>query len=423
MPRRYSLAFYFALLLGLSLQAVALPTGGVNFTVDLATVIVYTALFGLTQRVLYFPRPLTLMMTWLLMSVAWGAFLWLNGALFDPPRFALHSARFLLYVGFAITLFTHIVNHPERLGNIEKAIVYVGIAQGLYGLYQFLALHLGLPFADLRTLARGSTFARDLGDLTIDRIYSSFREPSNFGEFLAVWLFLVFGIYRTRPGLKQVAFISMLLMGSALVLTLSRGAILAFIAGFLIFLAAEAMKGEWKMLLKATALISTVGVLWLFSGGGSYLLSTFSVEDGDQSVLTRWGVYSTFLNNMGDHWLLGHGLGQFEAMFYSLGGTIWGPQSNYIYLVSNCGVIGSVLLLCSFMWTLATGGFRDEKVVLVKIAVIVSVIHGASLVNLHMAATWFLFAYLSSLIAVDNRARYQRVPRVQQAWGIHGALR
>lgn len=171
----------------------------------------------------YLTLPLTLLLTLCWVGVATGI---------DPPLVAYQSLRLTMFFG----LYFYLINFPPAPGWVAAPLALAVLREASIALAQFGSQSsVGLAAwgeLSLNPLLDGTSIVRD-GTLRILRAYGLTDHPNLLGGFLAFALILILGYYfvtaHTRA--RYLLLVPLALGSAALVLTFSRAAVLATLAG------------------------------------------------------------------------------------------------------------------------------------------------------------------------------------------------
>ena len=185
--------------------------------------------------------------------------------------------------------------------------------------------------------------------------YGPFVNKNHFAGFIGMIIPFSIGIaLRARRLEKKIMFAFFgVTMTISLFFSLSRGGIISFFAGVLVFSLMVFMKGVSRKKLIPIVLFSLVLAIYLLFLGVSPIIERFSQSEvSGVQRLTAWqGALSAFR----DYSLLGSGLGTFRYIF-----KIYQPEGLYLYwthahndyleLLLEFGIVGTVLVVI-FLFT------------------------------------------------------------------------
>lgn len=243
------------------------------------------------------------------------------------------SHLFVYAMAFSIPAFG-MINGKERIYTPIKILSFCGFALALFGIIQFATWNGKIYW--FRELTQGGS------------PFGPFVNRNHFAGFVGMIIPLSLGIaFMSRTIEKKVmyAFLSVV-MAIALFFSLSRGGIISFLGGIVIFSLVVFTKTLSKKRLIPVFFFLAVLAVYLFFLGMSPVIERFaSTEVSNEQRLVAWqGVISAFK----DYPLFGSGLGTFEYVFkvYKPGGLylLWDHAHNdYLELLLEVGIIGVVI--------------------------------------------------------------------------------
>jgi O-antigen ligase len=303
-------------------------------------------------------------------SVAWwktdlgGDRVWfaLSADPFETRVFAFRMAALVL-VAMLVIRFT---SSPRRLSILVHAVIAVAIGTALFGIARQAMQH-----ADGFVLSR----------LNLEQGFAQFINKNHFAFLVEIALGLIIGLAFMRRGRRDriLVYLSpLLLLGAAIILSRSRGGLLAIavqlIFAALLFVNSRAVGrrdrlnqrrwARWTRSLLVTAVavgvllvIIVAGVAWL---GGDQLTTgvetaTAEMAGGDQSEMheaaRRRDIWRASWLMFKAHSIAGAGLGGFWAevpVYHSASGVSTPQQAHndYLELLASGGVLGAAL----FVW-------------------------------------------------------------------------
>lgn len=195
-----------------------------------------------------------------------------------------------------------------------------------------------------------------------------FVHPVVFGEQMALAA-LGGACVLLRPTLKAsrgaaAAFTAVIF--AALVLSQTRMALLAALAGFAAVALLEPRARRWT--LPALLAVAAVAAAWEFlPNGGRTISSLFAAYDPKNPHQARWALWDAALRMFRDHPLLGVGPGGYHRLFPSYhagsldGESGWGSAHNlYLHQLAERGALGAAALLF-LCWTLFARTVRAAR--------------------------------------------------------------
>ena len=341
------------------------------------------------------------------------------GATFDPQatRVALLEIAGLV-VYFAATL--AFIDSPKRLKLMARLVVIFGFLLAVYGLMQH--------FVNPRTIfwLREPKQAEPFGPYVNRHHFAGYMEL-----VLAMPLGLMFAGAVARERMLLYAFASSM-MAIALVMTNSRGGLVSMVCEVLFLAAVSSLarsrvreeEGEGGSRLRAVAvrvglgfamiLAVLVGVLY-FGGEGALSRMVGTVNSADPTT-GRAQFWRGALKIIGDHPLLGTGLGSFGAAYtrYDTGSGAYRLEqahNDYLQIFSDAGVVGGLLgvvfVLLLFRMALRRMRSRDRFRRGVALGALAgcagALVHSFFDFTLHTTANALMFLLLAALATADGR--------------------
>ena len=347
---------------------------------------------------------------------------------FDPyaTRLVLIQLSALL-VYFAAAL--AFIDSPRRLRLVVRTVIIFGFVLALFGLMQ----HFLNPYVIY--WVREPKQAQPFGPYINRHHFAGYMELA-----LAMPLGLLFSGAIDRDRIPLYAFAA-LLCSIALVMTNSRGGVIAMVAEilFLVVIAAGVGRreaGEGTQDLKARvgaaakrvafafALLATLFVFALYSGGEESLTRLFGTLNADDPTTGRAHFWKGAVEMIKEHPLLGTGLGAFSAA-YPRHDTASGAyrleqaHNDYLQILTDGGVVGALLAL-AFVAVLFRQGFRrlqsrDKFRRGVALGALTgcagALVHSAFDFTLHTTANGLLFLLLAALATMNGRVEEAAPPR------------
>lgn len=264
-----------------------------------------------------------LFLTWLVVSLSWSV---------DKDSTVNEILRVAFYlVLFLLVLLTFGRREVEKIYFI---IIFTGIMVALVGILEYLFLKAG-------------------------RIHSTFINPNPLGIYLAMVLILGIGRYWQAGGRLLAA--GLVITGTALILTSSRGSLLALGIGLLLSLWLTGRK-QLAVMLKSTAVILAASallaklVMYLsprlqnFTTASSLLKSIIRAESFlSSSVEGRVTFWKAAWNMFLERPLTGFGPGSYHDVYFSFyeGGRWYSlyAHNHYLQVLAETGLAGLVIFL------------------------------------------------------------------------------
>lgn len=209
-----------------------------------------------------------------------------------------------------------------------------------------------------------------------ERITSTFGNPNFLGSFLAITLPLSAATFLNSSKEKKLAYLAVFLAGFvALLLTKSRGAIVASILSFLMMFGIVAF-GRLRGLVQKTKplallgllVIATLVVFILMDSGAESITKRFSeTSSGEGSLFYRLKIWESTVNLIRHNFLSGTGIGTFQIYFpqYAIQdfyrlvpiGNLLHAENEYLEIWSETGILGLGL----FLWIILAVFYRAFK--------------------------------------------------------------
>lgn len=277
----------------------------------------------------------------------------------DQTKTLIVSSMFL----FMALIYFVIKNYanPSQLRSYIKIFTYLGVATAIFSFWQFFADGFGLS---PHLTGIGPAYVHTLFGFT--RVQSTFFEPGFFANFLLIPFFLSVYLYIEEK--KTLWLWSLLIIGLAFFLTLSRGAFVAFaFAAVLLLLTMIWSKNAEKIKILAKPVLIIISsfilaILCVFIvAGNSGVKSYFSQIKNSGDVVQydeKWGeelmvrgyTIKVAMNHWREHQLLGIGTGAFGALpefaeVTAKGNSRQTVNSLYPEILVEEGAIGLVLFL------------------------------------------------------------------------------
>jgi hypothetical protein len=266
---------------------------------------------------------------------------------------------------------------------LADVIASLGIVQGVLG-HTFLN-----PAAPAEELKALSTLYRmaPISGVILYRPTSVFVSDGRFGSYLILSLLLAFGfagylLLRSRQG-RLFAFLSLAIIGVAIVLSGSRGVLMWSAGSILVGSAAFLWGAPWRQgealrvlrTIQRTALVAGLGLIVFFYFNADALLSrvafyteTLSPSSPNSELIYRmfdypWENFAAAFDSA--RWLYGYGIGtaslgtQYVWLFFRVASPAGGVENGYGTLILEFGVLGLLLwivmsvAICMSCWRIA----------------------------------------------------------------------
>jgi O-antigen ligase len=346
---------------------------------------------------------------------------------FDPyaTRLVLiQLAALLVYFSAALAF----IDSPRRLRLVVRTVIIFGFVLALFGLMQnFIS-------PNVIYWVREPKQAQPFGPYINRHHFAGYMELA-----LAMPLGLLFSGAIDRDRIPLYGFAA-LICSVALVMTNSRGGIIAMVAEilFLVVIAAGVGRGGGeggrdlrsrvasaaKRAAFAFALLAALFVFALYSGGEQSLTRLVGTVNADDPTTGRAHFWKGAVEIIKDHPLLGVGLGAFSAAYprYDTGAGAYRLEqahNDYLQILSDGGIVGALLALV-FVAALFRQGFRrlqthDKFRRGVALGALTgcagALVHSAFDFTLHTTANGLLFLLLAALATMNGRVEEPESPR------------
>lgn len=302
---------------------------------------------------------------------------------------------------FSMTAFG--ISVRENIMGIIKALSIFGFILSIFGIIQLAAWNGKIYW--FRELSQGGA------------PFGPFVNKNHFAGFIGMIIPLTLGIALMSDSMEKkirYGFLSVV-MGIALFFSLSRGGIISFFSGILVFSFIIFAKGRAMKRLLPVFLFTFTLSLYLLYLGISPVIDRF--VKSDLSMESRFVAWQGILPAIWDFSIFGSGLGTFQHIYKAykpFGLTqFWDHAHNdYLELFLEFGVIGIIifaLFLYSVLKIIVKGEYRDREIYL-KAGFLSSIttiaVHSIMDFNLHIPSNAILF-FLIMGIAVSYNIRRQ----------------
>jgi len=316
---------------------------------------------------------------------------------------------------FVFLLNWKLSNRGSDIRHLIPVIMLVGIAESLYGMFEFFSGHryiLHIDGSSLISSVTGTFINRNyfagyllmVIPLSIGYLFS--RESFQMGRFSG---------WRNRltslDGKTALIAFGIILMILGLIFSASRMGISGLLLSFTLtsFLFRDPQRE--RRLSKTTVLIFGLAVLWaVWIGLDAVISRFFSVSE---SFKDRWTIWVNTFQIFKDFPLFGSGLGTFVQVFpmyrsFHILGLYTHAENDFLQLASEVGLVGIGLLLFVFVFlffraVLAIRSFhsRDSKKYIgmgALVGVLALVFHSIVERNIQVPANAFLFTFIWAVI-------------------------
>jgi len=306
-------------------------------------------------------------------------------------------------------------NRGSDIRHLIPVIMLVGIAESLYGMFEFFSGHRYILHID------GSSLISSVTGTFINRNYFAgyllMVIPLSIGYLFSRESFQMdrFSGWRNRltslDGKTALIAFGIILMILALLFSASRMGISGLLLSFTLtsFLFREPRRE--RRFSRSTVLIFGLAVLWaVWIGLDAVISRFFSVSE---SFKDRWTIWVNTFQIFKDFPLFGSGLGTFAHIFpmyrsFHIRGIFTHAENDFLQLASEVGLIGIGLLLFVFAFlffraVLAIRSFhsRDSKKYIGMgglVGVLALVFHSIVERNIQVPANAFLFTFIWAVI-------------------------
>ncbi len=288
----------------------------------------------------------------------------------DPNITRLAVIQLVIYLIFLVAALV-CINSQKRLRKMIYTIIIFGAAWAFFGIIQWLSQIGSLePYIyGVRPVKHAFPFA-------------SFINKHHFAAFMEMTIGLTLSLLygeSTKRDKRLLLIIAIVLMGSGLILTSSRGGILSLLGviGFVTIFNLFSNKGKAKqadenppaaksrkfLLIGAslTLILVLLGSVIFLGGEGALMRGTGLSKQAEISN-GRFHFWQTALQNIKDHPIIGTGLDSFGVAFTkydSWNGNIRVEQSHneYLQILSDAGILGFACVI-AFIILLFKQGLR-----------------------------------------------------------------
>jgi len=265
----------------------------------------------------------------------------------------MHFFALLVYFSAVLTF----VDSAKRLKKLVTLIIVFGFLYSFYAILQSV-------------LSPGKIYG--IYEIPLAQPFGSFVNRHNFAAFMEMSLAIPLGMLFAGavPKDKRLLYITAItLMSVALLLSGSRGGLVAFFAEllFLIFITTDT-RGSSQMLLKIALVIIFLFVTILgtiFVGGESTLTRIAETAQSSDVTTNRLHIWSVTLKIISHYPIFGVGLGAFPqayTKFDSLSGLerVEQAHNDYLQILADAGIFGLVFASL-FVFYLVKTGIRSIK--------------------------------------------------------------
>jgi O-antigen ligase len=251
-----------------------------------------------------------------------------------PSETLLAVIRLLFLTLFFVLFATH-VDDERTMSRVLAVFVITAVASAVLALLQY-------RFPELNT---GVVRVVGIGDAKIPRVSAFFEDPNYLAGMLSLALVVALArIVHARSVTHAVPWVVAIgVTGVGLFLTLSRTGLVAIAVGILACVA-TAPRARRAVLVAVLAAVVAAAVLY---APGTIVERVASISDieGDASVATRYYMYGSTIEMIGDYWVFGTGLAAYDQAYpdYMRAGAlprITRPHQIPLSLPAETGVVG-----------------------------------------------------------------------------------
>ncbi|PID57754.1 hypothetical protein CSB45_05885 [candidate division KSB3 bacterium] len=353
----------------------------------------------------YPPDPLRLPM---LCLIAWGVVNYFRSIYAHRTEAEIYL---LAFYGLLFFVVLQQLKSVRRILGLAFILVLVGSGESLFGLFQYL---------------NGATTVLGYATPNIGTVNATYFNHNHFAGFLILIIPVAFGLILSSASLEKRLFIFLLtgVMGTALVLSLSRGGLFSFLGACAIATFCLALKHSRRLrrnwltylviLLVFTTLIAGIIVMVRVSpiAHRSILHTFLPTRDAFENEI-RFSIWRSALAIVEDFPFFGSGRGTFEYVFPRYQ-TLRIPQNtaafhahnDYIELLTDMGIPALLIVLWgiySFLRYVLRGYFHHEDPVLTALAlggcsgIIAMLLHSFWDFNLQIPANALLFVIVLAM--------------------------
>lgn len=333
---------------------------------------------------------------------------------FDPYQTQLAVAQFIvLLIYFAVAL--SFVDSPKRLRFLALFITIFGFAFAFYAILQSL-------------LDPNRIYG--VWERPFVQPFGSFVNKHNFAAFIemcaAIPLGLLFAGAVERE--KRLLYLTAIaLMGIALVMSGSRGGVVALVAEliFLVFLTTKTRTAS-GIALKIALVVALVGAIiggTVLIGGDSALTRIAETAQSKDPTSSRLEIWATTIEVIKHNPITGAGWGAFGTaytQFDTLNGRerVEQAHNDYLQIIADAGIVGAILG-AGFLFFLFRDGwrrinshdnFRRGVAVGALAGCFAILVHSVFDFVLHTTAISLLFLVLAALATVNGRTERDDLP-------------
>jgi O-antigen ligase len=332
---------------------------------------------------------------------------------FVPFLTRIEFFKWLTLAGFFLFLLSWRLSNRPLMNQLIPVIMLVGIAESLYGMFEFFSGHGHILHLDL----------------SISYVYGTFINRNNFAGYLEMVIPLSMGYLFSRETLQRSPFMGwrnrlssldgkalliafgIMVMILGLLFSSSRMGILSLLLSFSLLSLLFRDRQKKKRYSKTSVLILVLALLWAAWIGLDAVISRFFSTS--ETLEERWSYWMDTFQIFKDFPLFGSGLGTFVQIYpmyrsIPMQVSLAHAENDYLELVSEVGLIGVGLLLILFSFLLYKGvsGIRSlspsqsERYIGMGglVSVLALMFHSVIERNIQVPANALLYTFIWALI-------------------------
>lgn len=239
------------------------------------------------------------------------------------------------------------------------------------------------------------------------RLSLASQNPNAFGVFsgLAVVLILTFFMNKKfkYTNLSSIILFSILLLFNLILalLSKSRGAWIAILAAIVVYgmVSEMSLKKIRTVMLAILALFITLRLFtWLYPAQYSNIVERFNSIYGlsASSMKIRMNIWATSKKIFLEHPIFGVGIGNFPIAYSILRGVIADPQSDFVQVFCELGIIGGILWILALI-SIITDSFKIHHFKSIALPILtVLIVAGLKGTYIWMPSYWFLLGTIGA---------------------------
>lgn len=345
------------------------------------------------------------------------------------PNWTKLTAFHILALCFLFSAFLIFIDSAKRIRKIVMIITIFGFIYSFYAILQMV-------------LSPNKIYG--IYEAAYASPFGSFVNRHNFAAFMEMTIALPLGLVfvgAVQKDKRLLYFTAIGIMGAAMLLSGSRGGLVALLAEifFLALLTSTGGKrgGLWFKLAWSVLLIAAIIAGSIFiGGGGESSLTRFAETASSKDITTdRSHIWSVTIEAIKERPILGSGLGSFNAAYakhdtYNGLGRVEQAHNDYLQILADAGIVGLIIGIFFLFQLFKTGRASIKTQNLYRRGIAVGALAGcfAILVHsifdfvLHTTAISIMFLILVSLVVRsgdsfedDQEERSERHQRRQKS--------